>query len=124
MSQVRDEPVTIHRPLLAAASPDASWTFEPAVIALTLAAGYLYLRRFRAVRDELGTLALPGWRAACFLAGLACVLAALVSPIDRLGEQVMTMHMVQHLLLLDLAPVLCLLGFTRVLLRPVTRQTL
>jgi putative membrane protein len=110
--------------LLAAASPDASWTFEPAVIALTLAAGYLYVRRFKAVRAELGTLALPGWRAACFLAGLAFVIAALVSPIDRLGEQIMTMHMVQHLLLLDLAPVLCLVGLTRVLMRPVTRHTL
>ena len=109
---------------LAAASPDASWTFEPTVLALVIAAGYLYMRRFRAVRAELGTLALPGWRAACFLAGLACVLIALVSPVDRLGEQIMTMHMVQHLLLLDLAPVLCLLGLTRVLMRPVTRQTL
>jgi cytochrome c oxidase assembly factor CtaG len=110
--------------LLAAASPDASWTFEPAVIVLTLAAGYAYLRRFRAVRAEEGTLALSGWRAGSFLAGLACVLVALVSPVDRLAEQVMTMHMVQHLLLLDLAPVLCLLGLTRVLMRPITRQTL
>ena len=105
-----------------AASPDASWTFEPTVIALTLAAGWVYVRRFRAVRREQGTLALPGWRAFCFLSGLACVLLALVSPVDRLADQVLTMHMAQHLLLLDLAPVLCLLGLTRVLLRPVTRR--
>src|SRR5439155_270627 len=38
------------------------------------------------------------------------------------AELILTMHMVQHLLLLDLAPVLCLLGLTRVLLRPVTRR--
>jgi cytochrome c oxidase assembly factor CtaG len=50
------------------------------------------------------------------------VLLALVSPVDRLADQVLTMHMVQHLLLLDLAPVLCLVGLTRVLLRPVTRH--
>jgi putative membrane protein len=110
--------------VLAAASPDASWSFEPAVIALTLAAGYAYLRRFRAVRAEEGTLALPGWRAAAFLGGLACVLIALVSPVDRLAEQIMTMHMVQHLLLLDLAPVLCLVGLTRVLMRPITPHTM
>ena len=36
----------------------------------------------------------------------------------------MTMHMVQHLLLLDIAPILFLLGLTRVLLRPVTRRML
>jgi putative membrane protein len=32
------------------------------------------------------------------------------------------MHMVQHLLLLDLAPILCILGLTKVILRPVTRR--
>ena len=31
------------------------------------------------------------------------------------------MHMVQHILLLDIVPILCILGLTRVLLRPVTR---
>ena len=36
---------------------------------------------------------------------------ALVSPIDHLGEErLFTMHMVQHLLLADLAPILLLLG--------------
>ena len=108
--------------MLAAASPDASWTFEPGVLTLVAAAGFVYLRRFRAVRAASGTLALSGWRAASFLAGLACVLVALVSPVDRLADQILTMHMVQHLLLLDVAPVLCILGLTRVLLRPVTRR--
>ena len=108
--------------MLAAASPDASWTFEPGVLILVVGAGYLYLRRFRAIRAEEGTLALSGWRAASFLAGLACVLLALVSPVDRLAEQIFTMHMTQHLLLLDIAPVLILLGLTRVILRPVTRR--
>jgi cytochrome c oxidase assembly factor CtaG len=108
--------------LAAAASPNASWTFEPGVLILVLGAGFVYLRRFRAVRAEQGTLVLSGWRAASFLAGLACVLIALISPVDRLAEQILTMHMTQHLLLLDVAPVLCLLGLTRVMLRPVTRR--
>ena len=107
---------------LAGASPDASWNLEPGALVLVVIVGYAYLRRWRAVRAEAGTLALSGWRAAAFLAGLGCVLVALVSPVDRLAEQILTMHMVQHLLLLDLAPVLCLLGLTRVLLRPVTRR--
>ena len=108
--------------MLAAASPDASWTFEPGAVILVAGAAYLYMRRFRAVRAEQGTLALSGGRAALFLAGLLCVLVALVSPVGRLAEQVFTVHMVQHLLLLDLAPVLCLLGLTRKILRPVTRR--
>jgi cytochrome c oxidase assembly factor CtaG len=32
------------------------------------------------------------------------------------------MHMVQHVLLLDVAPILLILGFTKVLLRPATRR--
>ena len=34
----------------------------------------------------------------------------------------MVMHMVQHVLLLDIAPILMILGLTKVLLRPVTRR--
>jgi cytochrome c oxidase assembly factor CtaG len=50
------------------------------------------------------------------------VLVALCSPVDRLAEQLFFMHMVQHLLLLDLAPILVLLGQTKVILRPLTRR--
>ena len=34
----------------------------------------------------------------------------------------MVMHMLQHILLLDIAPILLILGLTKVLLRPVTRR--
>ena len=50
------------------------------------------------------------------------ILVALVSPLDSLGDQLMVMHMVQHILLLDIAPILLILGLTKVLLRPVTRR--
>jgi len=100
-----------------AASPDASWALNPGALILVAALGYAYVRRWRA---DPGAGA---WRLAAFLGGLACVLVALVSPVDRLAEQVFTMHMVQHLLLLDVAPVLCLVGLTKVILRPVTRRT-
>jgi cytochrome c oxidase assembly factor CtaG len=73
------------------------------------------VRRWRAVRASPGRLA-------SVLGGMALVLVALVSPIDRLADQLFFMHMVQHLLLLDLAPILVLLGLTRVILRPLTRR--
>jgi cytochrome c oxidase assembly factor CtaG len=47
---------------------------------------------------------------------------ALISPVDRLGEQLAAMHMVQHLLIADIAPILLTLGLTRWLLRPATRR--
>lgn len=76
---------------------------------------FVYVRRWRQVDGSAGRLA-------SFLAGVALIVVALVSPVDRLAEQLFSMHMVQHLLLLDLAPILMLLGLTRVLLRPLTRR--
>ena len=104
------------------ASPDASWTFEPGVLALTGAAGFLYARRWLEVRRTEGPRDAETWRAVCFAGGLLTVLLALVSPIDRLADQLMAMHMVQHLLLLDVASILLLLGLNRVLMRPLTRR--
>jgi len=98
-----------------AAAPDAAWTFEPGALVLVLVVTVLYVRRWREVRASAGRLT-------SFLAGIALVLVALVSPVDRLADQLFFMHMVQHLLLLDLAPILILLGLTRVILRPLTRR--
>ena len=81
------------------------------VVALT----FLYLRRAREVGISAG-------RVTSFLGGMLLVLIALCSPVDRLAEQLFFMHMVQHLLLLDLAPILVLLGLTKVFLRPLTRR--
>ncbi|HEX8119627.1 MAG TPA: cytochrome c oxidase assembly protein [Solirubrobacteraceae bacterium] len=96
-------------------SPDASWTFSPGAIVLMLFATGVYVARWRRAEASLGRLAL-------FLLGMTCVATAIVSPIDRLAEQLLSMHMVQHLLLLDLAPILIILSFTKVLLRPATRR--
>ena len=109
-------------PVTFAAAPDHSWTFSPGVIVAVAIVGTLYVRRWRAARREAGPGAAPGWRLASFLGGLALVIAALISPIDRLGEQLFVMHMVQHLLILDLASILLIVGLTRVILRPVTRR--
>ena len=56
-------------------------------------------------------------------AAACCVLfVALISPVDRLGEQLASMHMVQHLLIADIAAILLTLGLTRWILRPATRR--
>ena len=99
-----------------------SWSFEPPVLLAVLALGGLYLYAWRRARtaDEPHP---PGYgRLTLFAAGLLTILIALVSPLDSLGDQLMVMHMVQHILLLDLAPILLLLGLTKVLLRPATRR--
>jgi putative membrane protein len=75
----------------------------------------VYVRRWREVDASPARLV-------SFLAAMALVLIALLSPVDRLADQLFFMHMIQHLLLLDLAPILALLGLTRVILRPLTRR--
>jgi cytochrome c oxidase assembly factor CtaG len=52
------------------------------------------------------------------------LLIALVSPVDNLSRDLMVIHMVQHMLLLDLMPVLLILSLTKGLMRPVTRRVM
>lgn len=103
-------------------APTLSWTFDPSVLLGVLALVLLYLRgwlRARGPREPHP----PGFgRLALFGAGILTILVALVSPLDSLGDQLMVMHMVQHMLLLDVAPILLILGLTKGLLRPVTKR--
>lgn len=107
---------------------DTSWTFEPGAIALLALMTGAYVWRWRAARAEAGRRyradrrAASGWRLASFLAGIAVLVVALVSPVDRLGEQAFVMHMAQHVLLIDVAAILLILGLTKVILRPATRR--
>jgi len=106
-------------------SPDLSWTFSPSVLIGAGIVGWLYVRRWWAVRSSGSARAAgeaPVWRLCCFLGSILITIIALVSPVDALAEQLFSFHMVQHVLLLDLAPILGILGFTKVILRPVTRS--
>ncbi len=81
----------------------------------------VYFIRFRKARAESPSGA--GWlRLAAFAAALALLSVALLPPIDSWAERLFTMHMVQHILLADLAPLLLLLGLTAVILRPLTKK--
>ena len=108
--------------MILAASPDASWNPEPGAIALIVLLGFLYVRRWRKVRAHDGPRAAPTWRLWVFIGGLVAIAAALISPIDELGHQVLAMHMVQHVILLDIVPILLILGLTKALMRPITRR--
>jgi cytochrome c oxidase assembly factor CtaG len=94
------------------------WSFEPLQIVPTAIVAMLYLRRVR-------TLAQRGqpvsrWRQASFWMGIFLVFMALASPIDALGERnFFFVHMIQHVILGDLAPLCFVAGMTGPLLRPV-----
>jgi putative membrane protein len=101
---------------------DASWTFEPGAIALLTLATLIYIRRWRRARAKAGRAGADAWRLTSFVTGIAVLALALLSPVDRLGEQAFVMHMVQHVLLLDIASIMLILGLTKVILRPATRR--
>ena len=103
--------------------PQIVWTLEPGVLIGVALLGGAYARRWQRVRSVSDRPAkdAPAWRLCCFAGSLLIALAALVSPVDALADQLFFMHMVQHMLLLDLAPILAILGLTKAILRPLTR---
>jgi cytochrome c oxidase assembly factor CtaG len=54
-----------------------------------------------------------GWRASSFIFGLLFIWIATASPLAALDHDMLTVHMVQHLLLMTLAPPLIWLGMPR-----------
>ncbi|MCB0874571.1 MAG: cytochrome c oxidase assembly protein [Solirubrobacterales bacterium] len=60
----------------------------------------------------------PRWRQAFFLAGLLTLAVAYVSPIDDLSDELLTWHMIQHLLIMDVAALFFVLGLTGPLMQP------
>lgn len=72
---------------------------------LAVLVGGWYLRAAAGVRSGW-----PARRTVAFLAGLATLLVATESGIDSFDDRLLSAHMVQHLLLLDVAPVLLLCG--------------
>jgi putative membrane protein len=101
---------------------DTSWTFAPVVIVSLVAYGAIYGLRWRKARREGGPRAAPTGRAVLWGTGIALLFVALVSPLDRLGEQFASFHMVQHLLIADLAPICLTLALTKHILRPATKR--
>ncbi len=103
-------------------TPKLSWSLEPAVLVVLLAMLVLYVAGWRRARRPAEPHPPGVGRLMTFVSGLLALAIALISPLDSLGDQLMVMHMVQHMLLLDVGPLLLVLGLTKGLLRPITRK--
>jgi cytochrome c oxidase assembly factor CtaG len=86
-----------------------SWSPPIPLTLVVIVAAFLYLRGWRQLRSA-HVLTIPGWRAVSSLAGLFLIWAALGSPLAAFDEELLTAHMIQHLLLMTIAPPLILLG--------------
>jgi putative membrane protein len=94
------------------------WSVEPARLLPVAVAALLYWRRTLTLRRRGAPV--PTWRQLLFGVGLALLLLATVSPIDWLGEErLFSFHMLQHVLLGDLAPLCIVAGLTGPMLRPI-----
>lgn len=86
-----------------------SWSVPPAAsFALALTAA-IYLRGWFLLR-RAGVPFVPGWRAISFVLGVLTLWVALASPLDTFSSFLITAHMLQHMLLMMVAPPLLLLG--------------
>src|SRR5258706_11184425 len=85
----------------------SSWPVEWPLAAIGAAAVLFLLGgRMSATASDAG----KRWRGAAFYAGLATLGLAVGSPIDAYAGQLFWVHMVQHVLLMMVAPPLLLLG--------------
>jgi putative membrane protein len=97
--------------------PALTWSFEPLQTVPTVLIALLYWSRARRLAAEGRPV--PRWRQGLFWLGIALVVIALNSPVDRLGENnFFFLHMTQHVILGDLAPLCFVAGMTGQLLRP------
>lgn len=88
-----------------------SWNFNPIVILVLLAAAVLYTRMYRraGVRSAASPPGAGHWLP--YAAGLLILAVALISPLGSTGDRwLLSAHMMQHVLLTDIAPALLVLG--------------
>jgi cytochrome c oxidase assembly factor CtaG len=106
----------------------AAWSFPVLPFVVLTAALLVYLRGWQAA-SRTRPRQLPAWRAASFVAGMVALWIAIASPIDALDDYLLSAHMIQHFILMSIAPPLIVLGaptvpFLRGLpgaIRPLTR---
>jgi cytochrome c oxidase assembly factor CtaG len=103
---------------------------------LSAGTSVVYFHGWHKLRVHPGC-SIPLWRRVCFPVGLFLIWLAANSPLAALDDELLTAHMVQHLLLMTIAPCLILLsrpkmpllhglpvGFVRAVVGPVSRTRL
>jgi putative membrane protein len=86
-----------------------AWSFPLLPFIALTATLVLYLAGWRAA-NRTRPRHLPPWRAVCFVSGIASLWIAIASPIDALDDYLLAAHMIQHFILMSIAPPLIVLG--------------
>lgn len=109
-------------------SPPILLTGTLILLALIYLRGWLQIRKTRCPQ-------FPKLRLASFLLGIAVIWLAIASPLDGFADALLSVHMVEHLLLMSFVPPLLLIGwpivpmlrglprgFTRTIVAPLIRR--
>jgi putative membrane protein len=86
-----------------------SWWFTISLVVALLLTELLYFRGWLRLRSVSARF-IPAWRVTSFSLGLLLIWIAMGSPLAALDERMLTVHMIQHLLLMTFAAPLMLLG--------------
>lgn len=97
----------------------AAGPLAPAQLAPLGFAAILYARRVRTLAGE--RRAVSRSRQVAFYGGLALIFVVVVSPLGHISDELLLAHMIEHLLMADIAALLLVLGLTGPLLAPVLR---
>jgi putative membrane protein len=80
-----------------------------------------YYRRTRTL--SLQDRPVPLWRRLAFFGGLTLIVTTLASPIGHVADELLFVHMIEHLLIADIGALLIVLGLTGPVLQPLLRIT-
>lgn len=86
------------------------WSAPVPVVVMLVPTACLYIAAARSVRRSHEANPFPPGRQVAFLAGLGVVAVALMSPVDEYSTTLLSVHMVQHVLLVFVAAPLLLAG--------------
>src|ERR1700742_2183734 len=86
-------------------------------LAPMLVAAALYAKRAATLASRGKPV--PVWRQVCFASGLLLIVVVLVTPISDVADELVIAHMIEHLLIGDIASLFIVLGLTGPLLQPV-----
>lgn len=87
----------------------SSWSLDPVAILALIAASYVYARMYRRAASRSPAVGAGHW--VPYAGGILALAIALLSPLDAIGDHwLLSAHMLQHVLLSDIAPALIVLG--------------
>lgn len=88
-----------------------AWNWDPFILLSLGLLAWLYGRGLVRLWRKAGVgQKVSRWQAACYVAALGVLFLALLSPLDALSEELSSLHMVQHMLLMTVAAPLFVLA--------------